>query len=135
MGTARGGEHVPFEFAAFEGGGVMTQPRRSSIHFGIVFVPVVLALAASSARGQLDFGPEQLVQAGGSAIDVPGYSVPAYVDWDGDVLMDLVVGQGPDASVGKVRVYLNVGSPLDPQFSTFFYAQSEGADLTVPGSG
>ncbi len=108
----------------------MTQPRRSSILCGGVFV-----LAASSASGQLAFGPEQLVQAGGSAIAVPGYSVPAYVDWDGDGLTDLVVGQGPGAFVGKVRVYLNEGSPLDPQFSTFFFAQSGGADLAVPGSG
>ena len=113
----------------------MTQPRRPTILCGGVFVPAVLALAASSAFGQLEFGPEQLVQAGGSAIDVPGYSVPAYVDWDGDGLTDLVVGQGPSASVGMVRIYLNGGSPLDPQFSTFFFAQSEGADLVVPGSG
>ncbi len=113
----------------------MTQLRRSSILCGGVFVPAVLAFATSSAPGQLVFGPQQLVQAGGSAIDVPGYSVPAQTDWDGDGLTDLVVGQGPDAAVGMVRVYLNGGSPLDPQFSTFFYAQSVGADLAVPGSG
>ena len=34
-----------------------------------------------------------------------------------------------------VRIYLNSGTESAPEFSTFFYAQSDGSVLTVPGSG
>lgn len=81
------------------------------------------------------FGPERFVQAGGVDIQVPGYSVPSLADWNGDGLKDLIVGEGGGTAPGKVRVYLNVGTQAQPQFRDFFYAQSEGADLTcVPGS-
>jgi hypothetical protein len=85
--------------------------------------------------GDLDFGPEQFVQAGGADIVVPGYSVPCFVRWDGDELEDLVVGEGVAEFPGKVRVYLNVGTASAPQFSDYFYAQSRGGDLTVPAEG
>lgn len=81
-------------------------------------------------------GPEERVQAAGSDILVPGYSVPSFVHWDGASLRDLIVAEGswqfPDA---KVRVYLNVGTESDPQLNDFFYAQSEGADLVSTGAG
>ncbi len=98
----------------------------------VVALPAILV---HPAVGQIHFGPEELVQADGADIDVPGYSVPTFVHWDDDGLADLVVGEGPVSSTGKVRVYLNVGTPSDPQFSTYFYAQSEGSDLAVPGGG
>ena len=99
-----------------------------------VFLQVLL-LGIASAQGQLILGPEQLVQADNLSIDVPGYSVPSFADWNSDGLKDLIVGQGSGSITPKVRVYLNVGTALAPQFSTYFYAQSNGADLTVPGSG
>ncbi|MFQ5805858.1 MAG: FG-GAP repeat domain-containing protein, partial [Phycisphaerae bacterium] len=94
-----------------------------------------LLFAALPASGDLNLGPEELVQAGGIDIDVPGYSVPSFVYWDGDDLRDLVIGQGSGAYAAKVRVYPNVGTVAHPQFSDYFYAQSDGADLSVPGSG
>ena len=87
------------------------------------------------AIGQPDFGPEELVQAGGSDLTVSGYSVPSYWDWDNDGLPDLIVGEGSGSYTAKVRVYLNTGSVSSPSFSTYFYAQSGGSDLTVPGGG
>ena len=97
---------------------------------------LVLSLAATPAGADLILGPESLVEAAGAAIDVPGYSVPSYVEWDGDALPDLIVGEGgggfPD---GKIRVYLNVGTAATPAFGDFFHAQSQGADLVLPGSG
>jgi WD40 repeat protein len=84
----------------------------------------------------LNLGPEQLVQADGSDIEVAGYSVPSYVDWNNDGRMDLLVGEGPNASwQGKIQVYLNTGTASAPQFPNFFYAQSGGGDLAVPASG
>ena len=83
----------------------------------------------------LNLGAEQLVQAGGSAISVTGYSVPSYVDWNKDGRKDLVVGEGPDFfGMGKVRVYLNSGTASNPEFTDYVYAQSGGGDLAVPAS-
>jgi hypothetical protein len=84
----------------------------------------------------LNLGPGELVQSGGSNIDVSGYSVPSHVDWNNDGRMDLIVGEGPDSSFdGKVRVYLNDGTASAPQFPGFSYAQSGGSDLTCPAAG
>lgn len=94
-----------------------------------------ILFASAPASAQLDLGPEELVTAGGVAVDVPGYSVPSYVHWNGDGLLDLVVGEGSGTYPPRVRVYLNSGSRVSPQYSSWFYAQSLGADLTEPGSG
>lgn len=79
----------------------------------------------------LKLGPEQLVQADGNDIAVGTYSVPSFVDWDNDDVKDLLIG----AKDGKVRVFINVGTESNPQFSTSFYAQSDGMDLVRTGSG
>jgi len=102
--------------------------------FSAVFFMVGVS---SLANGQsLNFAQEELVQADGIDIEVPGYSVPSFVDWNNDDLKDLVIGQGSGAfSPAKVRVYLNVGTESDPQFSDYFFAQSGNSDLTVPASG
>jgi WD40 repeat protein len=83
----------------------------------------------------LNLGPQELVQAKGSDIQVPEYSVPCLADWNNDGLADLVIGEGGSGNSGKVRIYLNGGTSADPQFTDHFYAQSKGADLTVPASG
>ena len=36
---------------------------------------------------------------------------------------------------GKIRVYLNVGTETDPCFADYFYAKSNGQDLTVTPEG
>ena len=109
--------------------------NRSNFMFcATILALTVLAISSRPAFGQPNLGSEELVQAGGVAIDVPGYSVPSFVHWDADGLEDLIVGEGDGTYTPKVRVYLNVGTAGDPQFSTYFYAQSDGSDLTVPGA-
>ncbi|MHC4533302.1 MAG: hypothetical protein ACYS6K_05055 [Planctomycetota bacterium] len=83
----------------------------------------------------LNLGPEEIIQANGADIQVPGYSVPSLVDWNNDNLQDLVIGEGSGFGDAKVRVYLNVGTEAEPVFADYFYAQSEGSDLTCPASG
>ncbi len=96
----------------------------------------VLVLAWRPCLAELLFDSEMLVQASGSNITVTGYSAPSLVYWDADSLKDLVVGEGGGTSVqGKVRVYLNSGTQAEPQFTGYFYAQSQGADLVVPSGG
>lgn len=104
-------------------------------------VPLVLAVIAvmltpsEGFASLLRLGPEELVQADGFDIQVPGYSVPSLADWNNDGLADLIVGEGNYANPGKVRIYLNVGTESQPQFFDYSYAQCAGADLTVPASG
>lgn len=103
----------------------------------LVVMPLLGVLSwAMPAVAGFDLGAEHLVLADGSEIIVPGYSVPSFAPWDGDALPDLIVGEGGGtASQGKVRIYLNVGPAGDPQFTDYFYAQSNGIDLSVPASG
>jgi len=97
---------------------------------------LLLVSSVSVCAAGLVLGPEQIVQAGGTDLYVPGYSVPSFVHWDDDGLKDLVVGEGSGVSgYGLVRIYLNAGTPGNPVFNGFFYAQAEGADLQSPGGG
>jgi len=101
-----------------------------------IFLAALPAFFPEPSRADLILRPEELVQANGSNIAVSGYSVPSFVFWDGDTLKDLVVGEGGGTSAqGKVRVYLNVGTASAPQFTNYFYAQSQGSDLVVPAAG
>lgn len=102
--------------------------------FAVCWVAVAIVVGPSTVMA-IDFGPEEVVQAGGVDIQVPGYSVPSFEDWNNDLLKDLIVGEGSGSISGKVRVYLNVGTEAEPQFDDFLYVQSEGGDLTCPGSG
>lgn len=106
-------------------------------HAALLFATgIVLALVAVPAAAHFVLGPEDMVESGGVAIDVPGYSVPSFVRWNGDALPDLVVGEGGGGvPAGKVRVYLNTGSLETPVFSGFFYVQSNGADLVSTSGG
>jgi hypothetical protein len=88
-----------------------------------------------AAEGIIDLGPEEIIQAGGKDIVVPGYSVPSFEDWNDDQLRDLIIGEGGGGAPGKIRVYLNRGTEADPCFTDYFYAQSNGEDLTVTPEG
>lgn len=99
----------------------------------IAAVSILIISPSNGLSGELSLvlGPEELVQENGVDIDVGTYSVPSYVDWDNDDVNDLVVGTGS----GYVHVYLNVGTKSNPQFSSYFRTQSNGADLYCPPSG
>ncbi len=103
--------------------------------YSICLAAGTLLFTVQAAFSELNLGPEQLVTAGGSAVVVPGYSVPSFVDWNNDGFKDLIVGEGSGSCTPKVRVYINSGAYGNPQFTGYFYAQSNGSDLTTPGSG
>ena len=98
-------------------------------------VIAALVVGVPAAKADLTLGAAELARAGGADIAVPGYSVPSFIHWDDDGLMDLVVGEGSGSYTGKVRVYLNTGTHFQPQFSTYSYVQSDSADLELPGGG
>ena len=101
----------------------------------LVLVVTCLWLQALAEDTVIDFGPEEFVKVDGNDLVVPGYSVPSFVDWNNDHLMDLVVGEGGGTVPGKVRVYLNVGTESDPRFVKYFYVTGQwpGPDLSAPG--
>jgi len=78
--------------------------------FGVV---MMIPNRGFSDDSSLNLGPEELVQTNGVDIQVPGYSVPSFVDWNNDNLKDLVVGEGGGFGDAKVRVYINVGTYWD----------------------
>lgn len=53
------------------------------------------------------------VKAGGSAIKVGGDAGPCVADWDGDGVMDLLVGDG----AGAVVFFKNVGTAKEPKLA------------------
>ena len=125
---------------------MLTGPLNGYYAFGDAgFDGAVLELETNSDSGGkkdddttpqlLNLGPEEIIQANGEDIQVPGYSVPSFVDWNNDNLQDLVIGQGSGFGDAKVRIYLNIGTESEPAFADYFYAQSEGSDLTCPASG
>ena len=99
-------------------------------------VQALIGFGVPPAAGQFRLGFQELIEADGLDIDVPGYSVPSFVDWNNDALPDLIVGEGSGSYTPRVRVYLNIGSLSQPEFSGFFYAEkTAGGTLTVPGGG
>ncbi len=101
------------------------------------FLPILLLLISPMpVWAEWVLGPVEFVQANGVDIQVPGYSVPSFVPWDGDSLPDLVLGEGGLTSYpGKVRIYLNVGTFDEPSFGDYSFVQSNGVDLEIQGGG
>ena len=69
-----------------------------------------------------------MVKADGSNIDVGLIAEPFMVDWDGDGLTDLLVGQ---FAPGKVSFYKNIGTNQEPEFTFSNYLQADGSDISV----
>ena len=116
---------------------------------------VLGALLVAPALAQSSYLlPPQRVLAAGKPIDVTtGHAAPYVLDFDGDGVRDLLVGefgdgdfpveqlparleQGwkqPDAFAnGRVRIYKNHGTDAEPRFQDFVYLQAGGATATVP---
>lgn len=69
-----------------------------------------------------------MVQADGVILDVGIISDPFMIDWDGDGLDDLLVGQFVP---GKVSFYKNIGTSGNPVFTFSNYLQADGVDIAV----
>ena len=69
-----------------------------------------------------------IVQADGLMLDVGIMADPFMIDWDGDGLNDLLVGQ---YSPGKVSFYKNIGTSDSPIFTFSNFLQADGSDISV----
>ncbi len=69
------------------------------------------------------------LEASGETINVEvGHLVPCVTDWNGDGKKDLLVGQ---FSGGKIRVYLNSGTDVDPTFGEFSYLEAGAKPISL----
>ena len=71
------------------------------------------------------------VMAAGKPIDVEreGHAAPFVGDFDGDGVMDLLVGQYDE---GKLRIYRNIGTNGNPKFDTYTWFKAGGDFSRVP---
>ena len=52
------------------------------------------------------------------------YAAPALVDYNGDGLLDVLVGEVAENGKGRIRIYLNEGSAEVASFASFIYAST-----------
>jgi hypothetical protein len=69
------------------------------------------------------------VEANNSPIAVSSHANPSVIDWDGDGVKDLLLGE---FTGGMIRFYSNDGSNSAPHFTTFTYLQADGAIIQLP---
>ena len=70
------------------------------------------------------------ILAGGVPVSVRiGHLVPCAMDWNTDGKKDLVVGQFMG---GSIRVYLNEGTDVAPEFGDFTYLDAGAKEIHLP---
>jgi hypothetical protein len=71
------------------------------------------------------------ILAGGKPLDVErdGHAAPFFGDFDGNGVMDLLVGQYHE---GRLRIYRNTGTNARPKFENYTWFQADGAIARVP---
>lgn len=71
------------------------------------------------------------VQADGKPVDVTsGHAAPCVMDFDGDGLPDLLVGQFDDC---KLRIYRNSGTKSEHKFSVYGWFRAGKSEVKLTG--
>jgi len=121
----------------------------SSIFLLSLGVPALL----DDSDAELYFAPPVRLEANGVPIDVTiGHAAPYVIDFDGDGVRDLLVGEFGNVdypverlpkrlqeaakkssySQGKLRIYRNYGSDEEPLFKDFEYLRAGREDASMP---
>lgn len=97
----------------------------------IVCALICLTQTTSIAQAPVPiFEDEEFVTANGSPITLSlGHASPCVVDWDGDGIKDLLVGQ---YTSGKIRFYKNTGTNSAPVLTNYSFLQADGSDISLP---
>ena len=102
----------------------------ASIRVGLALGAVTIAFAPANSTAAAELASPFRVAANGKPIDVEiGHAAPYMMDFDGDGLNDLLVGQFGD---GKLRIFRNEGSRTEPKFGEHTWFKAGGADARVP---
>lgn len=103
--------------------------------FAMVFVLVLIDLTgrpAITAEPRDELLPPVRIMAGGNPIDADlGHAAPFFVDFDGDGVKHLLVGQFGD---GKLAIYRNTGTNKEPKFNKKEWFQAGATTGRVPAS-
>ncbi len=86
------------------------------------FLPVLLYSAVPSFREPIT------VQADGQDLSIGVIADPFMVDWDGDGLNDLIVGQFFPA---KINFFKNIGTNENPVFTFSNFLTADGSDIEL----
>lgn len=93
--------------------------------------------------------PPERITAAGAPIDVTvGHAAPYVMDFDGDGVRDLLVGEFGDGEFpaarlpmqkgsfvhGRLRIYKNHGSDHKPRFERFEYLMAGGVPASIPST-
>jgi len=125
--------------------------------FPLILIPLlVITVSGTPTQGGVDDFPLSVpvrLEANGIPIDVTvGHAAPYIIDFDGDGLDDLLVGEFGDVdfpierlpkrlqenakpssySQGKLRIYRNHGSNQQPLYKDFVYLRSGREDASIP---
>jgi hypothetical protein len=93
-------------------------------------LPALLVLAPAAVLATCpSYGPQVILWAGGSQVDVGYYAAPCVTDWDGDGVQDLILGV---FSYGNIRFYGNSSTNDSPVFTTFENIKADGSPITLP---
>lgn len=96
-------------------------------------VPTAAAVILLLSTGLLfagapDLDPAEYIYDGNNPISVAYMSSPAVVDWNNDGLKDLLVSE---FSYGKIWLFLNEGTDINPAFDGGTYLKSNNVDITT----
>jgi hypothetical protein len=95
----------------------------------MLLAPLLVVLSAPSSADSILEPPFRVRDAHGF-IDVDiGHAAPLFVDFDGDGLRDLLVGQFGE---GKLRIYKNVGTAQAPKFDGFTWFKAGEQEGRIP---
>lgn len=94
--------------------------------------PAVVLETAKTVRTENELAAPKLVLVAGKPIAVAiGHAAPLVIDFDGDGVRDLLVGQFGD---GKLNVFKNTGTNASPILAEGVFLQAGGKDATIPAS-
>jgi len=92
------------------------------------YLGVLLLVPLLVYSGVPSFQTPVKIQADGTDLVVDFISDPCMVDWDGDGINDLLVGQ---YTQGKVSFYKNTGTNEVPVFTFSYFLKADGADISL----
>jgi hypothetical protein len=96
------------------------------------------ALLSQAPTSKLFEAPFRVEADGKPIAAVTGHAAPFVLDFDGDGVFDLAVGEfgstAPEVKGGTCRLYRNIGSNQVPKFAAFSLLQTEGKPAAMESS-